>query len=76
MRIIPLERNDFVVKAQVLAGGRGKGNFEGGLVGGVRTASSPEEVQEIAGKMLGKLLYTKQTGTSGRPCNHVIKLPQ
>lgn len=29
---------DFVVKAQVLAGGRGKGTFEGGLKGGVKTA--------------------------------------
>lgn len=31
---------DFVVKAQVLAGGRGKGTFEGGLKGGVKTAYS------------------------------------
>ncbi|XP_048358590.1 succinate--CoA ligase [ADP-forming] subunit beta, mitochondrial [Sphaerodactylus townsendi] len=63
---------DLVVKAQVLAGGRGKGTFEGGLKGGVKIVFSPEEAQEISSKMIGKKLYTKQTGEKGRICNQVF----
>jgi succinyl-CoA synthetase beta subunit len=48
-----------VVKAQIHAGGRGKG-------GGVKLARSAEEAQEIAGKMLGMNLVTHQTGPEGR----------
>lgn len=60
-----------MVKAQVLAGGRGKGFFDSGITGGVQIASSPEEVREFAQKMLGRRLITKQTGSAGRPCNSV-----
>ncbi|XP_015269567.1 PREDICTED: succinyl-CoA ligase [ADP-forming] subunit beta, mitochondrial [Gekko japonicus] len=63
---------DLVVKAQVLAGGRGKGTFEGGLKGGVKIVFSPEEVKDISSKMIGKKLYTKQTGEKGRICNEVF----
>ncbi|XP_032833562.1 succinate--CoA ligase [ADP-forming] subunit beta, mitochondrial [Petromyzon marinus] len=63
---------DLVVKAQVLAGGRGKGVFEGGLRGGVKIVYSPEEARDLASRMLGKKLYTKQTGEKGRICNHVF----
>ncbi len=48
-----------VVKAQIHAGGRGKG-------GGVKLAKSPEEAREIAAKMLGMNLITHQTGPEGR----------
>src|SRR5437667_9058438 len=48
-----------VVKAQIHAGGRGKG-------GGVRIAKSVEEAVELAGKMLGTKLVTHQTGPEGR----------
>src|SRR6202162_1799250 len=48
-----------VVKAQIHAGGRGKG-------GGVKIAKSVEEAGEIAGKMLGMTLVTHQTGPEGR----------
>merc|ERR1711962_954436 len=64
--------HDFVIKAQVLAGGRGKGHFDGGLKGGVKIVFSPEEVRDIASKMIGKNLYTIQTGAAGRPCNEVL----
>ncbi|RWS13272.1 succinyl-CoA ligase [ADP-forming] subunit beta-like protein [Dinothrombium tinctorium] len=64
--------SDFVVKAQVLAGGRGKGQFESGLKGGVKIVYSPEEVKEIASKMIGNKLRTKQTGEKGIPCNSVM----
>jgi len=48
-----------VVKAQVHAGGRGKG-------GGIKLARTPEEVEEIARRMLGMRLVTHQTGPEGR----------
>ncbi len=48
-----------VVKAQIHAGGRGKG-------GGVKIAKSVEEAVEFAGKMLGRTLITHQTGPEGR----------
>lgn len=63
---------DLVVKAQVLTGGRGKGHFKGGLKGGVKTVFSPEECEEMASKMIGDLLITKQTGEKGRICNSVM----
>jgi len=48
-----------VVKAQIHAGGRGKG-------GGVKLARSPEEAQKIAGEILGMNLITHQTGPEGQ----------
>jgi succinyl-CoA synthetase beta subunit len=48
-----------VVKAQIHAGGRGKG-------GGVKLAKSPEEARTIAEQMLGMMLVTHQTGAEGR----------
>lgn len=48
-----------VVKAQIHAGGRGKG-------GGVKLAKSPDEAKDIAAKMLGMKLITHQTGAEGR----------
>jgi succinyl-CoA synthetase beta subunit len=65
--------DEFVIKAQVLAGGRGKGHFiPSKFKGGVKMAFSIEEVESIAGKMLKNTLVTKQTGAKGRPCNHVL----
>jgi succinyl-CoA synthetase beta subunit len=54
-----------VVKAQIHAGGRGKG-------GGVKLAKSPEEASEIAGRMLGMNLVTAQTGPEGRRVQKVL----
>ena len=48
-----------VVKAQIHAGGRGKG-------GGVKLAKSPEEAKQLAEQMLGMMLVTHQTGPEGR----------
>ena len=62
----------FVVKAQVLAGGRGKGHWESGMQGGVKLAKTPEEVEAIANEMLGGKLITKQTGAKGIMCNKVM----
>ena len=55
-----------VVKSQIHAGGRGKGIFTSGFQGGVKVASSADEAVLLAGRMLGNLLVTKQTGAEGR----------
>ncbi|PGH13721.1 hypothetical protein AJ80_06226 [Polytolypa hystricis UAMH7299] len=62
---------DMVIKAQVLAGGRGKGTFDNGLKGGVRVIYSPTEAKMFAEQMIGHNLVTKQTGAQGRLCNSV-----
>lgn len=64
--------NDLVLKAQILAGGRGKGTFDTGLKGGVKMTYSPDEAKHVASKMLGHRLYTKQTGREGKPVSKLI----
>eukprot|EP01080_Neovahlkampfia_damariscottae_P002857 gene2857-4700_t len=59
-------KRDCVVKAQVLAGGRGKGTFENGFKGGVHMAVTEEKLKYFAEKMLGQKLVTKQTGGEGK----------
>jgi len=64
----------WVVKAQIHAGGRGKGHFkeaEAGDAGGVRLAHSVEEAAQEAQKMLGRTLVTHQTGPTGKQVNRV-----
>jgi len=57
---------EYVVKAQVHAGGRGKGHFlEDGFKGGVHVVTSAKEAAAIADKMLGKHLVTAQTTAEG-----------
>ncbi|KAH0614946.1 uncharacterized protein H6S33_000582 [Morchella sextelata] len=63
--------DDMVIKAQVLAGGRGKGTFSNGLKGGVRVIYSPTEAKMFAGQMIGQKLITKQTGAAGKLCTGV-----
>uniref|UniRef100_A0A914QYF4 Succinate--CoA ligase [ADP-forming] subunit beta, mitochondrial n=1 Tax=Panagrolaimus davidi TaxID=227884 RepID=A0A914QYF4_9BILA len=63
---------DYVIKAQVLAGGRGKGHFDSGLQGGVQVVFTPEEAREKAKQMIGFNLITKQTSERGRKCEEVI----
>ncbi|WVQ95714.1 hypothetical protein IAU59_002813 [Kwoniella sp. CBS 9459] len=65
-------KNELVIKAQVLAGGRGKGHFDSGFQGGVQMVDSPSQAKEYASKMLGHKLITKQTGAGGRICNAVM----
>jgi len=55
----------WVVKAQIHAGGRGKG-------GGVKVAKSMAEVKELAGKILGMQLVTHQTGPAGRKVGRLL----
>ncbi|MEQ9694241.1 ADP-forming succinate--CoA ligase subunit beta [Shimia sp. SDUM112013] len=64
----------WVVKAQIHAGGRGKGSFveaDAGEKGGVRLAKSVEEAAEEAKKMLGRTLVTHQTGPVGKQVNRI-----
>ena len=63
---------DVVVKAQIHAGGRGKGTFKNGFKGGVHVRKTPAEVRELADKMLGQTLVTHQTGPAGRLVNKVL----
>ena len=64
----------WVVKAQIHAGGRGKGKFkepEAGERGGVRLAKSVGEAAEFARQMLGRTLVTVQTGPAGKVVNRI-----
>ena len=63
---------DLVVKAQVHAGGRGKGTFKNGFKGGVHLVKTADEAAEIAGKMIGQTLVTHQTGEEGKLVNQVM----
>lgn len=56
---------EYVVKAQILAGGRGKGYFDNGFKGGVHLTKDKTEAYGFAEKMLGHRLITKQTPASG-----------
>jgi succinyl-CoA synthetase beta subunit len=55
----------WVVKAQIHAGGRGKG-------GGVKVARTPDDVRELAGKILGMQLVTHQTGPRGQKVRRLL----
>ena len=64
----------WVVKAQIHAGGRGKGSFKepaAGAAGGVRLAKSASEAAEEAQKMMGRTLVTHQTGPVGKQVNRI-----
>ncbi len=64
----------YVVKAQIHAGGRGKGKFKeesAGAAGGVRLAKSPEEAAAFTRQMLGATLVTKQTGPDGKKVGRI-----
>ena len=63
---------DVVVKAQIHAGGRGKGEFKNGFKGGVHIRKTPEDVRQLAANMLGQVLVTHQTGSAGRVVNKVL----
>lgn len=61
-----------VVKAQIHAGGRGKGKVEGTEQRGVEVARSPEKAAEIAKNLIGGNLITIQTGEAGKIVNKVL----
>ena len=64
---------EYVIKAQILAGGRGKGTFkESGLKGGVKLTTKSDEVAQYVSKMLGYKLVTHQTPEDGVKVQRVM----
>lgn len=61
-----------VVKAQIHAGGRGKGTIKGTEQHGVAVGKSAEDIKTIAGRILGGTLVTVQTGPEGKKVNKVL----
>jgi succinyl-CoA synthetase beta subunit len=64
--------NRLVIKAQIHAGGRGKGKFQSGFQGGVKLCGTAGEIFDNARAMLGQVLVTKQTGPEGRLVSKVL----
>ena len=67
-----LNGSELVVKAQIHAGGRGKGTFTNGFKGGVKLCKTPAEAGQLAKKMLGQTLVTHQTGPAGKVVRKVM----
>src|ERR1051325_173073 len=61
-----------VVKAQIHAGGRGKGTVKETGINGVKVGKSLEDIQEFATKILGGTLVTIQTGEAGKVVNKIL----
>lgn len=63
---------EYVIKAQILAGGRGKGHFDTGFKGGVHLTKDPQQVAPIVKEMLGHNLITNQTPKCGVKVRQVM----
>jgi succinyl-CoA synthetase beta subunit len=66
------QNNFAVVKAQIHAGGRGKGKIEGKEQRGVAVGKSLEDISNIAKNILGGTLVTIQTGPAGKKVNKIL----
>ncbi|XP_028025237.1 succinate--CoA ligase [GDP-forming] subunit beta, mitochondrial [Bombyx mandarina] len=64
--------DEYVVKAQILAGGRGKGHFDNGFKGGVHLTKNRDKIVDLAKNMIGNKLITKQTPKEGILVNKVM----
>jgi len=64
--------SEYVIKAQVLAGGRGKGHFDNGFKGGVHLTKDPSKISNLCTSMIGHKLITKQTPPEGIPVSKVM----
>lgn len=71
-RDLNVKGGDLILKAQVHAGGRGKGTLSSGLKGGVQILKTPEQVKEFTTKMIGYNLVTIQTPKDGLKVNAVL----
>jgi succinyl-CoA synthetase beta subunit len=67
-----LGTNSLVIKAQVHAGGRGKGTFKNGFKGGVHLCKTSNQARDLAEQMIGQVLVTHQTGPEGRLVRKVL----
>lgn len=63
---------ELVLKAQILAGGRGKGTFDTGFKSGVHFTKDPVKAGELVTAMVGNRLTTKQTAPEGVPVSKVM----
>ncbi|KAL3290302.1 hypothetical protein HHI36_023646 [Cryptolaemus montrouzieri] len=63
---------EYVIKAQILAGGRGKGHFNNGFKGGVHFTKEKKQINDVIDKMLGYNLITKQTPKDGIPVKKIM----
>ncbi|KAJ8911056.1 hypothetical protein NQ315_015110 [Exocentrus adspersus] len=64
--------SEYVIKAQILAGGRGKGHFDNGFKGGVHITKNKQDVKAVVDQMLGHRLITKQTPKDGIPVKKIM----
>ena len=71
-RDLNVTTGDLILKAQVHAGGRGKGTLSSGLKGGVQILKTPEQVKYFTNKMIGYNLVTHQTTKDGLKVNAVL----
>lgn len=71
-QISDFKADEYVVKAQILAGGRGKGHFDNGFKGGVHLTKNRDEIINLAQNMIGNKLITKQTPKEGIMVNKVM----
>jgi succinyl-CoA synthetase beta subunit len=71
-RLLDEGATEIVIKAQIHAGGRGKGHFDNGFKGGVHLDTNPVKIGEIASNMLGANLITKQTPPEGQTVKKVL----
>jgi succinyl-CoA synthetase beta subunit len=71
-KLVDTNAKELVVKAQIHAGGRGKGHFTSGYKGGVKICDTPAEIAEAAANMIGGTLITKQTGDDGAEVQKVL----
>lgn len=69
---VQTNNNFAVVKAQIHAGGRGKGKIQGTEQRGVAVGKSAEDIKTIAGNILGGTLVTIQTGPAGKLVNKIL----
>lgn len=67
-------KGELIIKAQVHAGGRGKGHLTSGLKGGVKICQTSSEIENYAKQMIGYNLITKQTSKEGLPVQSVLVL--
>ncbi|XP_065219575.1 succinate--CoA ligase [GDP-forming] subunit beta, mitochondrial [Planococcus citri] len=67
-----LKAKEYVIKAQVHAGGRGLGHFNNGFKSGVHITKDPKEIPPILNNMIGYNLITKQTPKDGVPVKEVM----
>jgi succinyl-CoA synthetase beta subunit len=63
---------ELVLKAQIHAGGRGKGTFDSGFKGGVHITKSADSIKDLSSKMFNRKLVTKQTGAEGQLVSKVL----